>query len=532
MNYKNTLLLQIDESNDKICNLDDVMLRGIVIFFLFIFGTPNWGYSQRKTVDAPIPQEEFNRIERVRKLFNQYHIYEGERILKGYIKEHPQNPYYREALVQLQQQVLNRIKKANQYLDDLEANTADSWDESSSFEERLSSWNGLYRDSTKANTSAKGKKKSVAAGSTNSSSADEWVEGSDDDQLEGENLFVGPKEKDRLRKRQLKLLTDLSQLPFGAYKADLIQNARLATLQVQGADTCSHLLRFYLVDTTYKEPEMNDDDMDLFETAIQEIYSNLPGDALRRIDDLISRYPTSYQLYMQKGKAEYLLGSDTSALKTYIMAQALHSLSPEPHFERARIFYEGGHYLDAGAEIILALNRYPEEEYKRWLRRIAERSGKAMIDPWVQREVYPVMPADNWQDRVAKPESPWYYYQAAKQEVVKYADINGMLLPNDSTKEKYLETYCWKRMLDSAEEHTFAFARLMQELGYLDCYAMVTEFHNDLYPEYLAFMNENEEKVKKYYHLLINWEDKRHEKYRKRLSVLEGKSKKRNKRKR
>lgn len=500
------------------------MTRLLLIVFIAFWSIST--FAQRKTVDAPIPQEEFNRIERVRKLFNQYHIYEGEKILKGYIKEHPNNPYYREALVQLQQQVLNRIKKANQVLDDMESKESDSWDATGSLEEQIAQWNGLDRDTSKQINGGKGKNKPNAGSSSNKGGlSDEWVEGSEDDELEGENLFVGPKAKERLRKRQLKLLTDLSQLPFGAYKSDLIQNARLATLQVRGADTCSHLLRYYLVDTANLEPVMSDDDIDKLETALQEIYSNLPGDAIYKIDELLSRYPTSYALYMHKGKAEYLLGKDTNALKTYIMAGALQPTRPDPFYERARIYYESGRYVDAGAEMILALNRYPEEEYKHWLRRIADRSGKAMMDPWVQREVYPVMPADVWQDRVAKPESAWFYYQAAKQEVVKFADSNGVLLPNDSTKERYLETYCWKRMLDSAEENTFAFARLMLELGYLDCYALVTQFHQDLYPQYVAFINENEEKVKKYYHLLLNWEDKRFEKYRKRLAVLEGKKK-------
>ena len=127
------------------------MLRSSLIAFLLITCIPYWGYSQRKTVDAPIPQEEFNRIERVRKLFNQYHIYEGERILKGYIKEHPNNPYYREALVQLQQQVLNRIKKANQFLDDMEVNNTDSWDESGSVEENLAKPILLGNNSPKTN---------------------------------------------------------------------------------------------------------------------------------------------------------------------------------------------------------------------------------------------------------------------------------------------------------------------------------------------------------------------------------------------
>lgn len=498
----------------------------LIIVFYFLGGS--FAMAQQKTVDAPIPKDEFNRIERVRKLFNQYHIYQGERILKGYIKEHPTNPYYREALVQLQQQVLNRIKKAAEVLDDMEPeNNNDSWDELGSAEQKLARWNGLVRDSSASESGGKNRSKSESK--SGSSLSEEWVEGSGDEDLEGENLFVGPKEKARMRKRQLKLLTDLSELPFGAYKLDLIQNARVATLLVRGADTCSHLLRHYLVDTTAVDPVMSEQDIDKMNEAVQALYSNLPGDALVKLKELINDYPDAYTLYMHLGHAEYLLGNDTGALKTYVMASALQPERPDAYVERSKIFYEKGNYIDAGAEMILALNRYPEENYKTWLRRIADRSGKPMLDPWVQREVYPMMPADLWQDRVAKPESPWFYYQAAKQEVVKYCDTNGVLLPNDSTKLPYLEMYCWKRMLDSADEHAFPFARLMMELGYLDCYVLVTEFHHDLFPQYKAFMREHEEKVKKYYHLLINWEDKRFEKYRKRLAVLSGEKKEKKK---
>ena len=225
---------------------------------------------------------------------------------------------------------------------------------------------------------------------------------------------------------------------------------------------------------------------------------------------------------MYLAQTQFLLGYDTSALKTYLMASAIQPLRPDPFIERGKIFYEKGHYADAAAEFILGLNCYPEENYKAWLRRTAERSAKSMLDPWDKREVYPNMPGDILQDRVAKPESPWYFYQAAKQEVFKYADTNGILLPNDSTKERYLETYCWKRMLDSADEHAFPFARLMKELGYLDCYVLVTEFHQDLYTQYKFFVEKESEKIKKYYHLLINWEDKRFEKYRKRYRELSG----------
>jgi predicted Zn-dependent protease len=38
-------------------------------------------------------------------MFNKYKVYEGEKVLKELIAQHPNDPYYHEALVQLQQQV-------------------------------------------------------------------------------------------------------------------------------------------------------------------------------------------------------------------------------------------------------------------------------------------------------------------------------------------------------------------------------------------------------------------------------------------
>ena len=55
-------------------------------------------------------------------------------ILKDLIKLHPENPYYHEALVQLQQQVLDRIKDAGVLLEELNPQhlAIDSTDDDSS----------------------------------------------------------------------------------------------------------------------------------------------------------------------------------------------------------------------------------------------------------------------------------------------------------------------------------------------------------------------------------------------------------------
>ena len=48
----------------------------------------------------------------------------------------------------------------------------------------------------------------------------------------------------------------------------------------------------------------------------------------------------------------------------------------------------------------------------------------------------------------------------------------------------------------STEELTFA--KKMANLGYLDCYVFISEFHFDLYSQYENFARDNKERIKIY----------------------------------
>ena len=59
----------------------------------------------------------------------------------------------------------------------------------------------------------------------------------------------------------------------------------------------------------------------------------------------------------------------------------------------------------------------------------------------------------------------------------------------------------------------------MEKIGYLDCYVLITLFHHDLYGQFNDFITLNDDKVKKYFYLLINWEDEKFDKLRKSVEV-------------
>jgi hypothetical protein len=58
-------------------------------------------------------------------------------------------------------------------------------------------------------------------------------------------------------------------------------------------------------------------------------------------------------------------------------------------------------------------------------------------------------------------------------------------------------------MLKESEHESLEVARKMKALGYLDCYVFLSRFHDDLYPQYRHFVDNNMEKVIKYYNDVV-----------------------------
>ncbi len=513
--------------------------RSVFAILIFIFSCiGNRAYSQAfKQIDKPISPEDKKKVERARKMFNNIKIYEGEKILKELIRDRPETSYFSEALVLLQKQVLDRIRDASDMLEELAPLHSDTTaghlstdsisegsDTSNATVSDFAAWNGLDRGASTSSKKERRKEKrdkkweeEIAPVDTSPSLLADENEVEDESM---ESLFSRETRSDKQRKKQLKLLSDLAQIPFESYKNELILNARKALLTHSRADSCSHLLRMMLVDTLQTDPAMTEEHISIWEEAQQEMAENKFAPAIRKLEQLLSDYPLFFSAYLQLGDAYFYIGKDTMALRRYQQASLIEPDRPEPYYKAAIMNYNIGKYEEAASMIIEALMIYPEHTYWAFLKRVMEKKGKTMYDPWIKREVFPLTTAHFYEEIIAKDKSPWMQYQASKGDVQSYFDTLGFVKPNEKTTELYLELYGWKYMLDRTGMSKFPFARLMMDMKYLDCYVFITLFHPDLYSQFRYFVRENPDKVKKYFYLLMNWEDKRYDTLRTKLDAL------------
>ncbi|MFT4755454.1 MAG: hypothetical protein ACI91R_000085 [Vicingaceae bacterium] len=90
----------------------------------------------------------------------------------------------------------------------------------------------------------------------------------------------------------------------------------------------------------------------------------------------------------------------------------------------------------------------------------------------------------------------WKTYQDALAKINIYCDSNGIVVKHTSlTRNKYLEVYGWEEMLRSETHKDLETAKEMQKLGYLDCYAFLTCFHDDFYQQYQHFVKNNKKRL-------------------------------------
>ena len=55
-----------------------------------------------------------------------------------------------------------------------------------------------------------------------------------------------------------------------------------------------------------------------------------------------------------------------------------------------------------------------------------------------------------------------------------------------------------QKMIQNSKADELLFAKKMENLGYLDCYVFISEYHFDLYNQYIVFARNNKEKIKTY----------------------------------
>ena len=81
----------------------------------------------------------------------------------------------------------------------------------------------------------------------------------------------------------------------------------------------------------------------------------------------------------------------------------------------------------------------------------------------------------------------WEDYRAAKEDVRKYCNDDGIIEPNGEFTDRYLEVYSYRKMLEahpndlSSDLH---FADKMREEGFLEPYVLVCLLHYDIYEQF------------------------------------------------
>ena len=519
------------------------------ILLLLLVQSSGLAYSQKK-VDQVIPEAEKRKVIRARKMFNQYRIAEGEKILKALVNEHPSVTYYHEALVQLQRQVLDRIGPAYATLDEFTTLKKDSLkkagadegdDESETYYQHETKtqnqaiskkdssqieWNGLdpgprsidknprkHEVSNEEDGDEKVLKEAVMT--IDSSILKQDIDPEDSSKLP----FKLNVKKDKALEKQLKALSDLAQIPYDRYKADLIRNCRRATLEVEYADSASSYLRTLLVDTLDPDLKISDASRSYFENGVSELDEGDAMAAKLSFEKAIDASPAYYSAQLYLAEACMQLGKDTLVLNAYHAAVALQPKRSEPLEKLSLFLYERGKFEEAAAACIQAISLYPEQQYIQLLKRIVSKTGIDFNTQWIHREVYPLAPASAYAELLAKEKTPWWTYQAAEAAVLDDYDSSGIVKSGSSQQERYLEVYAWKQMLKDTARYPMPFARAMNKMGYLDCYVLITCFHHDLYKQFVDFTKQHPEKVKEYFYILINWEHKKFAKVRKEFEV-------------
>lgn len=208
--------------------------------------------------------------------------------------------------------------------------------------------------------------------------------------------------------------------------------------------------------------------------------------------------PNYYQAVLYFGDTFWAKEQYDSALFYFAKARDM-----EPDQMSARIFMvdalrEQGLYYRAKKEAIDALMVYPGYNMKNKLEEILYVENKTFNERRITRNFYPNNMGNPDQDMLLT--SPlWKDYRAAKTDVSKYCNEDGIIEENGEFSDRYLEVYSYRRMLEKHPNdlpESLHFADKMREEGYLEPYIFICLFHFDIYEQFKDYMSVEANRIK------------------------------------
>ncbi len=208
--------------------------------------------------------------------------------------------------------------------------------------------------------------------------------------------------------------------------------------------------------------------------------------------------PNYYKAVLYFGDTFWAKEQYDSALFYFAKARDM-----EPEQMSARIFMvdalrEQGLYYRAKKEAIDALMVYPGYNMKNKLEEILYVENKTFNERRITRNFYANDMGNPDQDMLL--DSPlWKDYRAAKTDVSKYCNEDGIIEENGEFTDRYLEVYSYRRMLEKHPNDLpefLHFADKMREEGYLEPYVFICLFHFDIYEQFKDYMSVEANRIK------------------------------------
>lgn len=286
---------------------------------------------------------------------------------------------------------------------------------------------------------------------------------------------------------------------------------RLAMAHSQTAYKSSMGLRHELhendADTTLKEKEI-----ELFKKAEKEFQSKNYNKAATYYQEALVVNPNYYKALLYLGDSYYMLENYMDAIKKFNDCIERFPNSIEPRKYLVDSYLNEGLYKDALQAAIESKTAYPDLIMDYRMLQAASKNGMINTVPFMERFVLPNRPsADSLIMRPLEKEGPnyeipvfWNFYSAALLKIDEYCDSEGIIKTKTSlTNSNYLEVYSWETMLKESQHKDLDIAREMQKLGFLDCYVLLSCYHDDFYNQYSHFVKNNKEKVLEYYQNVV-----------------------------
>lgn len=279
--------------------------------------------------------------------------------------------------------------------------------------------------------------------------------------------------------------------------SDLIRACRLATIYSRSSQASMILRRFYVdpsVDTL-----VSDSAQELYRAA-EKLFQQEDFDGARDgYRKAVNAAPEYYKATLYLGDTYYMQASMDSAIVYFQKASDMQPMLIEPR----KYIFDALQYQEKHSEAvdvaIDALCIFPDETLYSKLYSSMDRTGRKLNRQWVMRRVGPARVGD---ELPVSSDPVWRVYQEAKAEIEQYCNEEGMVTEkNDLTDHKYMEIYCWEKMLKSTSNlpPNLQYAKLMMDEGFLDCYVFFSVFHIDIYDQYKDFVKGNRERIDAYF---------------------------------